>query len=61
MSHMQHIEAELIELLEDGDTDAIVKWVKAKVLESYKNGLKATPRSRGKRSDDNRTRNYQSK
>jgi hypothetical protein len=61
MSHMKMIEAELLELLEDGDTNAIIKWVKAKVLESYKNGLKTTPRSRGTRSASKRARNYQSK
>ena len=40
--HLQHIERELRALLAEGNTEAIVKWVKERVLESYRNGMQAS-------------------
>lgn len=40
MGYIQDIEREVRELLDAGDTDAVVRFVKEKVLESYKNGIK---------------------
>ena len=40
MGHLQDTERKLRELLDEGDTEKIVKWVKERVLESYRNGLK---------------------
>ncbi len=38
--HLQVIDHELTAMIEEGkDTKTIVKWVKERVLESYKNGL----------------------
>ncbi len=40
--HLQVIDHELTAMIEEGkDTKTIVKWVKERVLESYKNGLQA--------------------
>ena len=40
--HLQVIDHELTAMIEEGkDTKSIVKWVKERVLESYKNGLQA--------------------
>ena len=43
MSYIQQFEAELAAKLESGteNTEAIVRWVSEKVLESYKNGITA--------------------
>ena len=43
MSYIQRFDDELLEKLESGteDTEAIVRWVSEKVLESYKNGITA--------------------
>ncbi len=38
--HLQVIDQELTAMIEEGkDTKTIVKWVKERVLESYRNGL----------------------
>ncbi len=38
--HLQIIDHELTAMIEEGkDTKTIVKWVKERVLESYRNGL----------------------
>ena len=38
--HLQVIDHELTAMIEEGkDTKTIVKWVKERVLESYRNGL----------------------
>ncbi len=38
--HLQIIDRELTAMIEEGkDTKTIVKWVKERVLESYRNGL----------------------
>ncbi len=40
--HLQMIDRELTAMIEEGkDTKIIVKWVKERVLESYRNGLGA--------------------
>lgn len=39
MGYMQDFERELKELLQKGDAPAVIKFVKEKVLESYKNGI----------------------
>jgi hypothetical protein len=39
MGHLQTFEAELRGRLEEGDVEALVKWVKEQVLASYRNGL----------------------
>ena len=39
MGYIQDFERELTTLLENGDEQAIVKFVKEKVIESYKNGI----------------------
>jgi hypothetical protein len=41
MGYMQQFEAELRTQLATGDTEAIVRWVKQKVYESYEHGLKS--------------------
>ena len=42
MGYIQDFERELTTLLENGDEQALIKFVKEKVLESYWNGTKAT-------------------
>ena len=39
MGHLQEIETTLRELIARNDVEALVFWVKERVLESYKNGL----------------------
>jgi len=39
MGYMQQFEADLRKELATGDTEAIVRWVKQKVYDSYKHGL----------------------
>ncbi len=39
--YLRDLEKELKKLLAEGDDDAIVRFVKEKVLESYRNGIKA--------------------
>lgn len=51
MGHLNKIETTLRELIARNDVEALVSWVKERVLESYKNGLsrverKATSRNR---------------
>ncbi len=41
MGHLQDVEAELRERLAKDDSEAVVAWVKEKILESYRNGQKA--------------------
>lgn len=42
MSYIEQFEAEFSKRLEEAqDSASIVKWVSEKVLESYKNGIKA--------------------
>jgi hypothetical protein len=42
MTYIQEFEAELFRKLEGGEeTAAIVRWISEKVLESYRNGVKA--------------------
>jgi hypothetical protein len=50
MGHLQTFEAELRGRLEQGDLEALVKWVKDQVLASYRNGL-AARESAGKDGD----------
>ena len=42
MTYIRDLERELRALLEQGDEEQIVRFVKEKVLESYRNGLDAT-------------------
>ena len=44
MGYIQDFERELTELLQRGDEQALIKFVKEKVMESYWNGTKATKR-----------------
>lgn len=48
MGYIQDIERDVRGLLDAGDTDSVVSFVKEKVLESYKNGIEEgkKPRSR---------------
>lgn len=47
-NHLQQIEETLREMLTHNDPEDVVKWVKAEVLKSYKNGLaNAGRRERG--------------
>lgn len=39
MGHLESIEQELRELLTHAEPEAVVSWVKERVLQSYKNGL----------------------
>ncbi len=39
MGYMQEFEADLRKVLATGDTEAIVRWVKQKLYDSYKHGL----------------------
>jgi hypothetical protein len=48
-NHLEQIEQELRDLLGKGDADAVVNWVKERVLESYRNG-QASRRGAGARS-----------
>jgi hypothetical protein len=41
MGHLQTIESEFRRVLADGDSEAVVAWVKERVLESYRNGQAA--------------------
>ena len=41
MGYMQQFEAELRTELATGDTEAIVRWVKQKLYDSYKHGLES--------------------
>ena len=42
MTYIQEFEAELTHKLNsDADTGTLVKWISEKVLESYRNGIKA--------------------
>lgn len=42
MSYIQQFEQELAQKLVSGETgEAVVRWVSEKVLESYRNGIKA--------------------
>jgi hypothetical protein len=41
MGHLQIIESELRHLLAQGDAEAVIVWVKERVLESYRNGQAA--------------------
>jgi hypothetical protein len=42
MRYMQQLEQKLKELLSDADDEAIITFVKETVLESYRNGQKAS-------------------
>ena len=42
MGYIHDFERELTTLLQNGDEQAVIKFVKDKVLESYWNGTKAT-------------------
>jgi hypothetical protein len=41
MTYIRELERELKALLQDGDEIAIIRFVKEKALESYRNGLNA--------------------
>ena len=49
MGYIQDFERELTTLLHNGDEQAVIKFVKEKVLESYWNGTKATKTIDGNR------------
>lgn len=60
--HLQLIERELRALLAEGNTEEIVKWTKERILESYRNGIKAgkvAPATDTERSRPHRARHYQ--
>jgi len=42
MTYIRELERELRVLLEEGDTAKVIRFVKEKALESYRNGLEAT-------------------
>lgn len=47
MGHLDTVEAELRQKLAENDAEGLVAWVKAKILESYRNGQ--TARGTGER------------
>ena len=49
MGHLEEIETTLRELIARNDAEALVAWVKERVLESYKNGLARVERKRTSR------------
>jgi hypothetical protein len=53
MGHLQQLDSELRDRLAEGDIEALVKWVKDQVLQSYRNGL-ATRKTAGKDEEDGR-------
>jgi len=50
MGHLQTIESELRRVIAEGDTEALVTWVKERILESYRNGQAVRRSSEGTRS-----------
>jgi hypothetical protein len=46
MGHLRTIESELRQVIAEGDKEALVVWVKERILESYRNG-QAVLRSSG--------------
>ena len=42
MTYIRDVERELRALLDEGDMGKVIRFVKEKVLESYRNGLDAT-------------------
>ena len=42
MNYIRDLERDLRALLEEGDTGKVIRFVKEKALESYRNGLEAT-------------------
>ena len=42
MNYIRDLERELRALLDEGDTAKVIRFVKEKALESYRNGLEAT-------------------
>ncbi|HLH56541.1 MAG TPA: hypothetical protein VKY92_23350 [Verrucomicrobiae bacterium] len=50
MGHLQTIESELRRVIVEGDTEALVAWVKERILESYRNGQVLRRSSEGTRS-----------
>ena len=42
MNYIRDLERDLRALLDEGDTGKIIRFVKEKALESYRNGLEAT-------------------
>ena len=60
--HLQLIDRELRALLAEGNTEDIVKWVKERVLESYRNGVqvgKTAPATDTERAPRKTARHYQ--
>jgi len=52
MTYIEQFEAELAKKLQAGeDTAALAKWIRDKVLESYKNGLAAGKKRSEKKSE----------
>jgi hypothetical protein len=49
MGHLQTIESELRRVIAEGDTEALVTWVKERILESYRNGQAVRRSSEGTR------------
>ena len=41
MGYIHDLERDLIELLQEGDEQAVIKFVKEHIVESYKNGIMA--------------------
>ena len=58
MGYIQDFERELMELLQRGDEQAVVKFVKEKVIESYWNGTKATKTIDGRSGTSRNTKRF---
>ena len=58
MGYIQDFERELTTLLQNGDEQAVIKFVKEKVLESYWNGTKATKMIDGNRGGTHKAKGF---
>jgi hypothetical protein len=57
MGYIQDLEKELREKIDQMDMEALIKFFKDKVLESYRNGLRDSKRA-GKSAPESRKKNY---
>ena len=55
MGYIQDLERELRRLLAEGDDEIVIKFVKEKILESYKNGLRDGKQKVGADTETTRT------
>ena len=58
MGYIQDFERELTTLLQNGEEQAVITFVKEKVIESYWNGTKATKTIDGKRGTPRKAKGF---